>query len=38
VLEQKGIIASGKTAELKKLAKNNGILTTIFQEQKKEEG
>jgi hypothetical protein len=37
VLEQKGIIASGKTAELKKLAKNNGILT-IFQEQKEEEG
>ena len=36
-LEQKGIIASGKAAELKKLAENNGILT-VFQEQKKEEG
>jgi hypothetical protein len=37
VLEQKGIIASGKAAELKKIAENNGI-RTIFQEQKKEEG
>jgi hypothetical protein len=36
-LEQKWIIANGKAAELKKIAKNNFILT-IFQEQKKEEG
>jgi hypothetical protein len=36
-LKQKGIIASGKAVELKKIAENNGILT-VFQEQKKEEG
>jgi hypothetical protein len=36
-LEQKGIIASGKAADIKKLAENNGILT-VLQEQKKEEG
>jgi hypothetical protein len=33
-LEQKGIIASGKAADIKKLAKNNGILT-VLQEQKR---